>query len=84
MVLEAHPVFRFVSEIASELQAVLRGEQAAAGENVSEQLRADVEVGGELRLGQAVIVQEISQHGGGGVCQGDGGDFWFHGFNGSR
>lgn len=30
MVLEAHPVFRFVSEIASELQAVLRGEQAAA------------------------------------------------------
>ena len=84
MVLEAHPVFRFVSEIASELQAVLRGEQAAACENVIEQLRADVEVGGELRLGQAVIVQEIPQHRGGGVCQGDGGDFWFHGFNGSR
>jgi len=84
MVLEAHPVFRFVSEIASELQAVLRGEQAAAGENVIEQLRADVEVSGELRLGQAVIVQEIPQHGGGGVCEGDGGDFWFHGFTGSR
>ena len=56
MVLEAHPVFRFVSEVAAELQAVLWGEQAAAGENVIEQLRADVEVGGELRLGQAVIV----------------------------
>lgn len=68
MVLEAHPVFRFVSEIASELQAVLRCEKAAACENVIEQLRADVEVGGELRLGQAVIVQEIPQHGGGGVC----------------
>jgi hypothetical protein len=33
-------------------------------------LRADVEVGGERRLGQAVIVQEIPQHGGGGVCEG--------------
>jgi hypothetical protein len=70
MVLEAHPVFRFVSEIASELQAVLRGEQAAARENVIEQLWADVKVGGELRLGQAVIVQEIPQHGGGGICEG--------------
>jgi len=56
MVLEAHPVFRFVSEVAAELQAVLWGEQAAAGENVIEHLRADVEVGGELRLSQAVIV----------------------------
>ncbi len=56
MVLEAHPVFRFVSEMASELQAVLRGEQATAGENVIEQLRADVEASGELRLGKAVIV----------------------------
>ena len=32
------------------------GEQAAAGQNVIEQLRADVEASGELRLGQAVIV----------------------------
>ena len=51
MVLEAHPVFRFVSEIASELQAVLRGEQAAACETVIEHWRAEVEVGGE-RLGE--------------------------------
>ena len=56
MVLEAHPVFRFVSEIASELQAVLRGEQAAAGENVIEQLRADVEVGGELAFQKLQVV----------------------------
>jgi len=59
MVLKPHPVFRFVSEIASELQAVLRGEQAAAGEDVIEQLRADVEFCGELCLSEAVIVQKI-------------------------
>ena len=44
MVLQAHPIFRLVSEVASQFQAVLRSEQAAAGEHVIEQLRADVEI----------------------------------------
>ena len=79
MVLEAHPVFGFVAEVASEFQAVLRGEQAAAGEDVIEQLRADVEIGGEFRLGQTVVVEKIPQHGSSGVGEGNLGGSWFHG-----
>jgi len=84
MVLQAHPIFRLVAEVATELQAVLRGEQAATREDVVEQLRADVDVCGELRLCQAVVFQKIPQHGGGGVGQWDPGGFCFHGFNGNR
>jgi hypothetical protein len=47
-----HPVFRLVSEVATELESVLLpGEHAAIGENVIEGLWADVEVSGKLRLG---------------------------------
>ena len=50
VVLEPLPVFRFVSEVASQFQAVLRGEQAAAGEDVVEYLRADVDFCSEICL----------------------------------
>lgn len=53
VVLKAHPIFRLISEIAAQLEAVLRGEQAAAGEQVIEKLRADMDVCGELGLGQS-------------------------------
>jgi len=56
VILQAHPIFRFVSEVAAQFQAMLRGEQPTAGEDVIEQLRADVEIGGELFLGQVVIL----------------------------
>ena len=46
MVLQAHPVFRLVAEIAAELEAMLGRELAAAGEDVVEELRADVDVRG--------------------------------------
>ena len=36
VVLEAHPVFRLVAEVAAQFQAVFRGEQSAAGEDVIE------------------------------------------------
>ena len=53
VVLQTHPVFRLVSEIAAQLEAMLRGQQPAAGEDVIEKLRADMDVCGELGLGQS-------------------------------
>ena len=75
MVLEAHPIFRLVPEIAAQLEAVLRGEQAAAGEEVIEKLRADLDICGELGLGQSMGVEEVAEHGSGTVCEWD---FVFH------
>lgn len=48
MVLQAHPVFGFIAEIAAQLQAMLRGKQSAAGKDVVQQLRANVPICGEL------------------------------------
>jgi hypothetical protein len=76
VVLEAHPVFRFVSEVSSEFQAMLGCEQSAAGEDVIEKLRTDVEIRGESGLGEPVVIEKIAQHGGGGVGEWD---FGFHG-----
>ena len=67
MVLEAHPVFGFVAKESTQFQAMLGSEQAAARENIIEQLRADVETCGELGLREFMVVQKIPQHGSGGV-----------------
>ncbi len=50
---------------------MLGSEQAAAGEDVVEELRADVDVRGELCLSEVVIFQKIPEHGGGAVGERD-------------
>ena len=58
---------RFVPEVAPQLEAVFRGEQAPAGEDVVHKLRADFQICGEPGLRKSVIVEEIAEHGGGGI-----------------
>ena len=56
----------------------------AAGKQVIEQLRTEVEICSELGLSQSVVVQKITQHRSGGIGQWNPGNFVFHDFNGSR
>jgi len=88
VVLKAHPVFGFISEIAPQLEAVLGSEHATTGKYVIQELRADMEILGKPGLSQTIILQKIAEHGGGGVgerdsCFHDGsmvvGDFHFGG-----
>jgi len=67
VVLEAHPVFRLVPEVAAQFQEVLGSEEAPAGEDVVEKRRADVEIRGEPGLRKPVIVEKIAEHGSSGV-----------------
>jgi hypothetical protein len=76
VVLQAHPVFWLSPEVAAQFQAVLGSEQAAAGEDVIEKLRADVKIRGESGLRKSVIVKKISEHRGSRIGEWD---FSFHG-----
>ena len=85
MVLESHPIFRLVAKITAQFEAMLRGKQAAAGKQVVQELRADMNVGGELGLGQTMVIQKVTQHGSSAVGERNPeGRVGFHEVNGNR